>query len=39
MRIAVIGALLEKLLDHITKDELGPYHSAPMVETLRPIVR
>jgi 5'-nucleotidase / UDP-sugar diphosphatase len=38
MRIAVIGALLEKLLDHITKDELGPYHSAPLVETLRPIV-
>jgi 2',3'-cyclic-nucleotide 2'-phosphodiesterase (5'-nucleotidase family) len=38
MRVAVIGALLEKLLDHITKDELGPYHSAPLVETLRPIV-
>jgi len=38
MRIAVIGALLEKLLDHITKDELGPYQSAPLVETLRPIV-
>jgi len=38
MRIAVIGALLERLLDHITRDELGPYHSAPLVETLRPIV-
>jgi 5'-nucleotidase / UDP-sugar diphosphatase len=38
MRIAVVGALLEKLLDHITKDELGPYQSAPLVETLRPIV-
>jgi len=38
MRVAVIGALLEKLLDHTTKENLGPYHSAPLVETLRPIV-
>ena len=38
MRIAVIGALLEKLLDTTTLDRLGPFHAAPTVETLRPIV-
>jgi 2',3'-cyclic-nucleotide 2'-phosphodiesterase (5'-nucleotidase family) len=38
MRIAVIGALLEKLVDHTTLANLGPYHSAPNLETLRPIV-
>jgi 5'-nucleotidase/UDP-sugar diphosphatase len=38
MRVAVIGALLEKLVDHTTLANLGPYHSAPNVETLRPIV-
>ncbi len=38
LRIAVIGALLEKLVDHTTLANLGPYHSAPNVETLRPIV-
>ena len=38
MRIAVVGALLEKLVDHTTLENLGPYHSAPNVETLRPIV-
>ena len=38
MRIAVIGVLLEKMLDHTTQENLGPYHSAPIVETLRPIV-
>ena len=38
MRIAVIGVLLEKMLDHTTQENLGPYHVAPIVETLRPIV-
>jgi 2',3'-cyclic-nucleotide 2'-phosphodiesterase (5'-nucleotidase family) len=38
LRIAVVGALLEKLADHTTLANLGPYHSAPNVETLRPIV-
>jgi 2',3'-cyclic-nucleotide 2'-phosphodiesterase (5'-nucleotidase family) len=38
LRIAVIGALLKKLVDHTTLANLGPYHSAPNVETLRPIV-
>jgi 2',3'-cyclic-nucleotide 2'-phosphodiesterase (5'-nucleotidase family) len=38
LRIAVVGALLENLLDHTTRENLGPYHSAPLVETLRPIV-
>ena len=30
MRIAVIGALLEKLADHTTLANLGPFHAAPM---------
>lgn len=38
MRVAVIGALLEKVLDTTTLDRLGPFHAAPTVETLRPIV-
>ena len=38
MRIAVIGALLESLADNTTLERLGPYHAAPVVETLRPIV-
>ena len=38
MRIAVIGALLEKLADHTTLANLGPYHAAANVEILRPIV-
>jgi len=38
MRIAVIGALLENILETTTLDRLGPYHAAPPVETLRPIV-
>jgi len=38
MRIAVIGAILEKLAENTTLDRLGPYHAAPIVETLRPIV-
>ncbi|MBZ5632199.1 MAG: bifunctional metallophosphatase/5'-nucleotidase [Acidobacteriia bacterium] len=38
MRIAVIGALLEKVLETTTLDRLGPFHAAPTVETLRPIV-
>ena len=38
MRIAVVGALLETLADNTTLDKLGPYHAAPIVETLRPIV-
>ena len=38
MRIAVIGALLEKLADHTTLANLGPYHAPGYVETLRPIV-
>jgi len=38
MRVAVVGVLLEKLLDHTTLENLGPYHAAPDVETLRPIV-
>ena len=38
MRVAIVGVLLEQLLDHTTLENLGPYHSAPDVETLRPIV-
>jgi 5'-nucleotidase/UDP-sugar diphosphatase len=38
MRIAVIGALLEKMLDHTTQANLGPYRVAPLIESLRPIV-
>ncbi len=38
MRIAVIGALLETLAGNTTLDRLGPYHAAPVVETLRPLV-
>ncbi|MCU1337054.1 MAG: metallophosphoesterase [Bryobacterales bacterium] len=38
MRVAVIGALLEDILNSTTLDRLGPYHAAPTVETLRPIV-
>jgi 2',3'-cyclic-nucleotide 2'-phosphodiesterase (5'-nucleotidase family) len=38
MRIAVIGALLEMLLDHTTLANLGPFHAEPNVEMLRPIV-
>ena len=38
MRIAVIGALLENILETTTRERLGPYHAAPAVETLRPIV-
>src|SRR6185503_6330194 len=38
MRIAVIGALLEKVQETTTLDKLGPYHAAPNVETLRPLV-
>jgi 2',3'-cyclic-nucleotide 2'-phosphodiesterase/3'-nucleotidase len=38
MRVAVIGALLETLAANTTLDTLGPYHAAPLVETLRPIV-
>ena len=38
MRIAVIGALLEKVVETTTLDRLGPYHAAPVIETLRPIV-
>jgi len=38
MRIAVVGALLEKLLDHTTLANLGPFHAESNVEVLRPIV-
>ena len=38
MRVAVIGAVLENILETTTLDKLGPYHAAPTVETLRPIV-
>ena len=38
MRIAVIGALLETLAQNTTLGMLGPYHAAPIIETLRPIV-
>jgi len=38
MRVAVIGALLEALAANTTLDKLGPYHAAPLVETLRPLV-
>jgi 5'-nucleotidase/UDP-sugar diphosphatase len=38
MRIAVIGVLLEKMLDHTTQENLGPHSVAPILETLRPIV-
>jgi 5'-nucleotidase/UDP-sugar diphosphatase len=38
LRVAVIGALLEKIADTTTLERLGPYHAAPNVETLRPIV-
>jgi 5'-nucleotidase/UDP-sugar diphosphatase len=38
MRIAVIGALLDELLEHTTLANLGPYHAEPNLEILRPIV-
>jgi 5'-nucleotidase/UDP-sugar diphosphatase len=38
MRVAVVGALLEGLLNNTTSDKVGPYGAAPIVETLRPIV-
>ncbi len=38
MRIAVVGVLLERLLDHAITESLGPYRTRPDVETLRPIV-
>lgn len=38
MRIAVIGALLQDVLSTTTRDMLGPYHAAPNIETLQPIV-
>ena len=38
MRIAVIGALLEKILESTTLSRLGPYRAAPNIETLRPLV-
>jgi len=38
MRVAVIGALLRNILSVTTTDRLGPYHAAPVVETLRPLV-
>jgi 5'-nucleotidase / UDP-sugar diphosphatase len=38
MRVAVVGALLEGLLNNTTSDRVGPYGTAPIVETLRPIV-
>jgi len=38
MRIAVIGAVLENILETTTLERLGPYHAAPAIETLRPIV-
>jgi 5'-nucleotidase / UDP-sugar diphosphatase len=38
MRVAVIGALLKTVADTTTLERLGPYHAAPNVETLRPIV-
>ncbi len=38
IRVAVVGALLENLLGSTTRDKVGPYGAAPIVETLRPIV-
>jgi 2',3'-cyclic-nucleotide 2'-phosphodiesterase (5'-nucleotidase family) len=38
MRVAVIGAMLETLAQNTTLAMLGPFHAAPIVETLRPIV-
>lgn len=38
IRVAVIGALLENILETTTLDKLGPFHVAPSVEALRPIV-
>jgi 5'-nucleotidase/UDP-sugar diphosphatase len=38
MRIAVVGALLQNILGSTTLELLGPYHVAPTVEALRPIV-
>ena len=38
MRVAVIGVLLERLLDHTTTGQAGPLSCRADVETLRPIV-
>jgi 2',3'-cyclic-nucleotide 2'-phosphodiesterase (5'-nucleotidase family) len=38
LRIAVVGAMMEDLLATTTLQRLGPWHSAPLAETLRPIV-
>jgi 2',3'-cyclic-nucleotide 2'-phosphodiesterase (5'-nucleotidase family) len=38
MRVAVVGAMLETLADKTTLANLGPWHAAPIVKTLAPIV-
>jgi len=38
MRVAVIGALLENILGSTTRELLGPFHVAPTVAALRPLV-
>jgi 5'-nucleotidase / UDP-sugar diphosphatase len=38
LRIAVVGAMLEALPANTTLGMLGPYHAAPIIETLRPVV-
>ena len=38
LRIAVVGAITEKLLEVLQSSSLGPWRAAPLVATLRPVV-
>jgi 2',3'-cyclic-nucleotide 2'-phosphodiesterase (5'-nucleotidase family) len=38
LRVAVVGAMMENLLATTTLERLGPWHAAPLLETLRPLV-
>lgn len=38
LRVAVVGAITEELLDVLQSSSLGPWRSAPLVATLAPVV-
>lgn len=38
LRIAVVGAITERLLDVLQSSSLGPWRAAPLVTTLEPVV-
>jgi len=39
LRVAVVGAITEDLLDVLQSSSLGPWRSAPLVATLAPVVK